>query len=77
MRPWRIPAAYSNTPASTLSEASIAKFDAACGKLDSKPGQHLLEIGTGWGGLAIHAARALWVPRHDHHHIARTVRVHP
>jgi cyclopropane-fatty-acyl-phospholipid synthase len=42
---------------STLRQASIAKFDAACGKLDLKPGQHLLEIGTGWGGLAIHAAR--------------------
>ncbi len=41
---------------STLLEASRAKFDAACSKLDLKPGQHLLEIGTGWGGLAIHAA---------------------
>jgi len=40
-----------------LSEASAAKFDAACRKLDLKPDQHLLEIGTGWGGLAIHAAR--------------------
>ncbi len=45
------------TPASTLYEASIAKFDAACSKLALVPGQHLLEIGTGWGGLAIHAAR--------------------
>jgi cyclopropane-fatty-acyl-phospholipid synthase len=43
--------------ATTLLEASTAKFDAACSKLDLKPGQHLLEIGTGWGGLAIHAAR--------------------
>jgi cyclopropane-fatty-acyl-phospholipid synthase len=42
---------------STLREASTAKFDAVCSKLDLKPGQHLLEIGTGWGGLAIHAAR--------------------
>ncbi|MEP6884000.1 MAG: cyclopropane-fatty-acyl-phospholipid synthase family protein [Gammaproteobacteria bacterium] len=41
----------------TLLQASTAKFDAACSKLDLKPGQHLLEIGTGWGGLAIHAAR--------------------
>jgi cyclopropane-fatty-acyl-phospholipid synthase len=37
---------------STLREASIAKFDAACSKLALKPDQHLLEIGTGWGGLA-------------------------
>ncbi len=43
-------------PHSTLHEASIAKFDAACSKLALRPGQHLLEIGTGWGGLAIHAA---------------------
>lgn len=42
---------------SSLLEASTAKFDAACSKLALKPGQHLLEIGTGWGGLAIHAAR--------------------
>ena len=42
---------------SSLLQASTAKFDAACGKLSLKPGQHLLEIGTGWGGLAIHAAR--------------------
>lgn len=42
---------------STLLEASTAKFDAVCSKLALKPGQHLVEIGTGWGGLAIHAAR--------------------
>ena len=42
---------------SSLREASIAKFDAACSKLALEQGQHLLEIGTGWGGLAIHAAR--------------------
>ena len=41
----------------TLLEASTAKFDAACSKLNLTPAQHLLEIGTGWGGLAIHAAR--------------------
>jgi cyclopropane-fatty-acyl-phospholipid synthase len=45
------------TPDTPLREASIAKFDAALSKLDLKPGQHLLEIGTGWGGLALHAAR--------------------
>jgi cyclopropane-fatty-acyl-phospholipid synthase len=44
-------------PDATLFEASTAKFDAACSKLALAPGQHLLEIGTGWGGLAIHAAR--------------------
>ena len=45
------------TPTSTLREASITKFDAACRKLDLKPTDHLLEIGTGWGGLAIYAAQ--------------------
>jgi cyclopropane-fatty-acyl-phospholipid synthase len=44
-------------PQSTLHEASVAKFDAVCSKLGLKPGQHLLEIGTGWGGLAVHAAK--------------------
>ncbi|MBS0387260.1 MAG: class I SAM-dependent methyltransferase [Proteobacteria bacterium] len=41
----------------TLAEASRAKFDAACRKLALQPDDHLLEIGTGWGGLAIHAAQ--------------------
>lgn len=41
----------------TLHDASLAKFDAVCSKLALRPGQHVLEIGTGWGGLAIHAAR--------------------
>jgi cyclopropane-fatty-acyl-phospholipid synthase len=45
------------SPQSTLLEASIAKFDAVCSKLALTLDQHLLEIGTGWGGLAIHAAR--------------------
>ena len=47
---------FANADASLL-EASTAKFDAACSKLALKADQHLLEIGTGWGGLAIHAAR--------------------
>src|SRR5690606_33761280 len=40
----------------TLYEASIAKFDAVCRKLALTPADHLVEIGTGWGGRAIHAA---------------------
>jgi len=39
----------------TLAEGSEAKFEAACRKLDLKPTDHVLEIGTGWGGFAIHA----------------------
>lgn len=41
----------------TLAQASRAKFAAACRKLDLRPGDRLLEIGTGWGGLAIYAAQ--------------------
>jgi len=41
----------------TLEQASRAKFDAACSKLALGPSDHLLEIGTGWGGLALHAAQ--------------------
>jgi cyclopropane-fatty-acyl-phospholipid synthase len=41
----------------SLEEAQIAKLDRLCRKLDLKPGDHLLEIGTGWGALAVHAAR--------------------
>ena len=40
----------------TLEEASIAKYDRLCRKLDVRPEDHVLEIGTGWGGFAIHAA---------------------
>jgi len=45
------------SPQDTLLQASRAKFDAACRKLALNEYDHLLEIGTGWGGLAIHAAR--------------------
>ncbi len=40
----------------TLEEAQTLKLDAICQKLDLGPEDHLLEIGTGWGGLAVHAA---------------------
>ncbi|EWH01598.1 cyclopropane-fatty-acyl-phospholipid synthase [Halomonas sp. BC04] len=41
----------------TLEEASTHKLDLMLAKLDVRPEHHLLEIGTGWGGLAIHAAK--------------------
>ena len=40
----------------TLQEASIAKLERVCDKLELGPDDHVLEIGTGWGGFAIHAA---------------------
>lgn len=41
----------------TMQEASLNKLDRVCRNLNLKPGDHLLEIGTGWGGLAVHAAQ--------------------
>jgi len=40
----------------TLHEAQFAKFERICRKLRLSPNDRLVEIGTGWGGLAIHAA---------------------
>lgn len=40
----------------TLQEASVAKIKTICEKLALKPSDHLVEIGTGWGSLAIYAA---------------------
>lgn len=43
-------------PGASLHEAQVAKMERLCAKLALHPGDHLLEIGTGWGGLAVHAA---------------------
>lgn len=40
----------------TLEQAQFRKLERICRKLDLQPGDHLVEIGTGWGGMAIHAA---------------------
>jgi len=40
-----------------LATAQRAKLDRLCDLLALSPGDHLLEIGCGWGGMAIHAAR--------------------
>jgi cyclopropane-fatty-acyl-phospholipid synthase len=40
-----------------LEDASWRKLDRVCRKLELSPTDHVLEIGTGWGGFAIHAAR--------------------
>ena len=42
---------------STLEDASVAKYDRLCQKLQLKPGHRVVEIGTGWGGFAVHAAQ--------------------
>ncbi len=50
-------AAVFEDDAMSLEQAQVAKLDRICRKLQLEPGDRLLEIGTGWGGLAIHAAR--------------------
>ncbi|WP_336366547.1 cyclopropane-fatty-acyl-phospholipid synthase family protein [Marinobacter sp. C2H3] len=41
----------------TLEEAAVYKLDTICRKLDLQPGDRVVEIGTGWGGFAVHAAK--------------------
>ena len=41
----------------TMEQASTAKLDRICKKLALQPGHQVLEIGTGWGSFALHAAR--------------------
>lgn len=43
-------------PSMTLAQASTAKLDRICRKLQLSPSDHVIEIGTGWGGFAHHAA---------------------
>jgi cyclopropane-fatty-acyl-phospholipid synthase len=43
-------------PGMSLGDAQRAKLDRLCTKLGLGPSDHLVEIGTGWGGLAVHAA---------------------
>ena len=55
-------------PETTLEEAQAAKYELICRKLgiDTAPGSRLLDVGCGWGSMAIHAAR---------HHGARVLGV--
>lgn len=43
-------------PEMTLEDAQVARLERICRKLQLKPTDHLLEIGTGWGAMAMHAA---------------------
>jgi cyclopropane-fatty-acyl-phospholipid synthase len=45
------------TADATLEEAQYNKFDLVCRKLALKPGMRLLDVGCGWGGMAMHAAK--------------------
>ena len=48
--------AFFETPDQQLREASTAKLDRICRKLDLQPSDRVMEIGSGWGGFALHAA---------------------
>ncbi len=45
------------TPDITLEEAQASKYELVCRKLGLRPGMRLLDVGCGWGGMAVHAAR--------------------
>lgn len=55
--PYRVySCAYYRTPEMTLAQAQEAKLDHICRKLQLKPGERLLDIGSGWGGMLLWAA---------------------
>jgi cyclopropane-fatty-acyl-phospholipid synthase len=48
--------AYFRSQEDSLDDAQVAKLDLICRKLRLKPGERFLDIGSGWGGLVMHAA---------------------
>ncbi|MGH9372479.1 MAG: class I SAM-dependent methyltransferase, partial [Vicinamibacterales bacterium] len=53
--------AYFPTPDASLEDAQRAKLDLVCRKLRLRPGERVVELGCGWGALALHMARAYGV----------------
>jgi cyclopropane-fatty-acyl-phospholipid synthase len=49
--------AYFESSDTTLQEASVEKLDRICRKLDLQAEDRIVEIGTGWGGFAVYAAK--------------------
>lgn len=56
--------AYFTAPGDSLDVAQERKLDYICRKLRLKEGERLLDIGCGWGGLVLHAARNYGVQAH-------------
>src|SRR5204862_2455934 len=48
--------AYFEHSEQSLEDAQLVRLEKICDALELGPDDHLLEIGTGWGGMAIHAA---------------------
>ena len=76
-------ACYRNADDS-LEDAQIEKLDRICRKLRLGPGDRVLEIGTGWGGFAFHAARrygchvtTTTISRKQHDYVAERLRLSP
>src|SRR3546814_10120935 len=69
--------AYFPTPDTTLEQAQLAKKRHIAAKLRLKPGMKVLEIGCGWGGLALYLAETCGVEvlgitlSHEQHAIAK------
>lgn len=69
-----------NDPSETLEIASMRKLERICRKLDLKPTDRVLEIGSGWGGFALHAARVYGchvttttISREQHAHLSKRI----
>ncbi|MBC7457511.1 MAG: class I SAM-dependent methyltransferase [Bdellovibrionaceae bacterium] len=54
---WMYSAAIFKTQETSLDDAQFEKVDRICRKLKLKPDDRVIEIGTGWGGFALHAAK--------------------
>ena len=72
--------AYFPTGTEDIDSAQLLKLDAICRKLRLKPGDRLLDIGCGWGGLVMHAAQhygahALGVTLSEQQHALATQRI--
>ena len=70
-----------DTEEATLEEASIAKYDRICRKLNVKSKDRIIEIGSGWGGFAIYAATnydchvtTATISRNQFNHVSKVVK---